>query len=261
MDFHPVEANLRESFRVLARGRATADVCELPGVTLASAGVSFQMFNAAFFSGPVSTQVHLEQGLATARDHFALRGLPWAFWICEDWIEPSLRRRLSKTCANHGLRMSSEMPGMLAADLTHPRRALPELEFHRVEGMSAMMDFRTVGSMCFRVPSHWFAEVFHDFLPQEHPEFACWVAYWNGLPVATAAALVSDGAIGIYNIATVPPFRGRGIAEATTRFAISEARRAAGNLPVILQSTAPGFRMYTRLGFREVSRILVFASM
>lgn len=260
MDFHPVEANLRESFRVLARGRAKADVCELPGVTLASAGVTFQMFNAAFFSGPVATQADLERRLATARDHFALRGLGWAFWVCEDWVEPSLRRRLSKICASYGIRLSSEMPGMVASELVKVRRTLPELEFRRVAGISAMMDFRTVGSMCFRVPSHWFAEVFHDFLPREHPEFVCWVGYWNGLPVATAAALVSGGAIGIYNIATAPGYRGRGVAEAITRFAIAEATRDAGELPVILQSTSLGFRMYSRMGFREVSRILVFAS-
>src|ERR1700733_13821453 len=47
MDFHPVEENLRQSFRVLAAGRPRCDVIELPGVSIASLGVAFQMFNAA----------------------------------------------------------------------------------------------------------------------------------------------------------------------------------------------------------------------
>ena len=54
-DFRPVEANLRESFRVLARGRERADVMELPGVSIASLGATFQMFNAAFLNAPVGS--------------------------------------------------------------------------------------------------------------------------------------------------------------------------------------------------------------
>ena len=71
MDFHPVEANLRQSFRILASGRAGADILELPGVSVASLGVYFQMFNAAFLNGPVFSQAELEICLETARDHFA----------------------------------------------------------------------------------------------------------------------------------------------------------------------------------------------
>jgi ribosomal protein S18 acetylase RimI-like enzyme len=129
-----------------------------------------------------------------------------------------------------------------------------------VDSISPLSDFRSVGSVCFRVPPDWFAEVFNEQIPVTCPEFVCWVAYHDGLPVATAASVASDGVVGLYNIATAPGFRGRGFAEAITRHAIAEALARTGPRPVILQSTVPGHRMYERMGFREVTRIVVFNS-
>jgi ribosomal protein S18 acetylase RimI-like enzyme len=134
------------------------------------------------------------------------------------------------------------------------------VELRRAAGASVLSDFRTVGEACFHVPPQWFAEVFNDEVGETCPEFKCWVAYLDGLPVATAATLVSDGVIGLYNIATVPAYRGRGIAEAMTRNVIEVTRAEAGPLPLILQATSLGLRMYSRLGFRETTRILVFNS-
>src|SRR5580658_2336942 len=109
MEFQPIEENLRQSFRVLASGRVGADVSELPGVSIASLGVAFQMFNAAFLSAPVETHQEMEARLQSALEHFKSRGLDWSFWICEDWLTRSVRRRLSRTCQNFGLRLSAEM--------------------------------------------------------------------------------------------------------------------------------------------------------
>lgn len=229
-------------------------------MTIASLGVAFQMFNAAFLNSPVMTATELEKRLAVALTRFQARGLSWAFWICEDWLDRPVQRRLTQICNTYGLRLSSELPGMMAHDLTKQRRALPPVEFRRAVGASALNDFRTVGGACFHVPPEWFAEVFNDDVGETCPEFKCWVGYVEGLPVTTAATLVSDGVIGLYNIATVPGYRGRGIAEAMTRHVVAVTRAEAGDLPLILQATSLGMRMYNRLGFRETTRILVFNS-
>src|SRR5580658_10268743 len=122
MEFRPVEENLRQSFRVLAAGRMLADVSELPGVSIASLGVAFQMFNAAFLNSPVESHQEMEARLQTARRHFESRGMAWSFWICEDWLPRAVRRRLSRTCQKFGLRLSAEMPGMIADRMAAPAR-------------------------------------------------------------------------------------------------------------------------------------------
>jgi GNAT superfamily N-acetyltransferase len=260
VNFHPIEANLRQSFRTLAAGRPNEDVVELPGVSIASLGVAFQMFNAAFLNETVSTQWDLATRVATVREHFERRGTGWSFWFCEDWLERPVRRRLAQVCGTHGLRIASELPGMLAEEVAKQKRRLPALEFRRAQGASTLSDFRTVGAACFHVPAEWFAEVFNDEIGRTSPDFACWVGYYRGLPVTTAAVLVSGGAIGLYNIATVPLYRGRGMAEAITRHVVDVARQERGPLPVVLQSTSLGRTMYDRMGFREATRIVVFNS-
>lgn len=263
-EFESLEGNLRQSFRVLAEGRPRAEITELDGVSIASLGASFQMFNAAFLSRYVEGRDEMEARILRAEAIFKARRMPWSFWICEEWLARPARRSLTGVCEGFGLRAAAEMPGMLADSIREPgrfaaaRRRPAGLDIRRVDGHEAMEDFRTIGSTCFHVPPAWFREVFDDTLPSR--EFICWVAYRNGTPVATAATVVSHGTIGLYNVATMPDARGRGYAEAITRHAIAGAARESGLERVTLQSTALGERLYRRLGFREISRVVVFNS-
>jgi ribosomal protein S18 acetylase RimI-like enzyme len=259
MSFHPVAENLRQSFRALAADRPRGDIIELPGVSVASLGVSFQMFNAAFLSGPVETQSQLEEILETSKNHFESRGLRWAFWMCEDWLARGIRRRLSRTCEAWRLRLSSEMPGMAADRIAPVARRLPPIEIRRVDAAETLDDFRAIGSTCFHVPFAWFSEVFNEDVAMRGA-FVCWVGYHDGLPIATAAAVVSNGVIGLYNIATAPEYRHRGCGEAVTRHAIEWGRRECNARQVVLQSTQLGERLYARMGFRPVTRVLVYNS-
>lgn len=259
-----MEANLRESFRVLAKGRFRADIADFEGVSVASLGAAFQMFNAAFLSSRVTAREDLERRLGCAHDLFSLRKLPWSFWICEDWLSRSVRRALPDACEAFGLRAVAEMPALVADAIRAPGRFLlrdrvpPILEIRPATDARIMADFRAIGSVCFHVPPAWFAEVFDDSVPSR--EFRCWVGYRGGNPVATAATVVTEGAIGLYNVATVPGEQGKGYGEAITRYAVAAAVRESGPRRVILQSTAQGERLYRRLGFREISRVVVFNS-
>ncbi len=253
-----MEFNLRESFRVLAEGRPRGDVLELPGVSIASVGAKFQMFNAAFLSEPVDTAAELDARLERAAAHFQSRALRWSFWICESWLTSPLRRSLSRRCEQASLRLAAEMPGMAADRLRPVKRALPTLECFPVDSARRLADFHGIGSVSFHVPIDWFTEVFDERLPQARPRFSCWVGYLDGLPVATAACVRAGGALGLYNIATAPLYRRKGFGEAITRHVVSACAGADG---LVLQSTAHGFRLYDSLGFRSVTRILVYNSM
>jgi len=259
MNFHPVEENLRQSFRILAAGRPGADVAELPGVSIASLGVTFQMFNAAYLSSPVETHEEMEIRLQIAREHFEARASAWSFWICEDWLSRAVRRRITRTCQSFGLHLVSEMPGLSAEAIEPARRNLPELDVRRVDSKETLQDFREIGSTCFHVPPAWFSEVFNEEFPAR-AAFACFVGYSRGLPIATAASVPSDGAIGIYNVATAPAHRERGYAEAITRYAIGTAIQEHGQGRLILQSTWQGLSLYERMGFRAVTRFSVYNS-
>lgn len=258
VDYTAVEGNLRESFRILARHSRTGEVREYDGVTVASAGVAFQMFNAAFFSSAVKDEADLRRRVAQCAVHFGARGLGWACWICTDWLPEALRPRLRQVFRDYEMRFAADMPGMISDRLPPPRRALPRLEIRRVGRGETRNDFCALGSTCFNVPLPWFSQVFGN--DDVWAEFASWVGYADGIPVATAAAVAGAGVIGLYNIGTLPGYQRRGYGEAIMRHAIAEACREHGVEGTILQSTMQGLRLYERLKYRTVTSVLVYAT-
>jgi ribosomal protein S18 acetylase RimI-like enzyme len=259
MDFHPVEENLREMFRSVSALRPSACVYESNGIWIACLGVAFQMFNTVFLCAHVETEAEFRQRIGAGARFMLARGLPWSFWLCEDWLAPALRRRAAKICEQSGLRLASEMPGMVTERMKSPTRPLPFFELTRVTSENHRRDFCGVGSSCFRVPRHWFEEVF-DHAMIGRPDFEAYIGYLRGEPIATAATVTSNGVIGVYNVAVFPEYQHQGYGEAVMRRAVHLASERTGLDRVILQSTRQALRLYERIGFSAVTRILVFTS-
>ena len=258
VDFTHVADNLRASFRVIAASRAPGEIRELQGVSIASAGVTFQMFNAAFLSGPVDSENELAQRIMLASMHFELRAQEWAYWVCEDWLAPKARRRSRQMFESHGLRHSVDLPGMVAERLAPPQRPLPPIEVRRVRTGVTREAFCGIGSTCFHVPFTWFCEVFAGEAVWDG--FAAWVGFVDGEPVSTTATVFASDAIGVYNVATLPGYQRRGYGEAVMRQAVAEAQREHGVERTLLQSTPAGYAMYQRMGFRTVTRVAVYST-
>jgi ribosomal protein S18 acetylase RimI-like enzyme len=91
-------------------------------------------------------------------------------------------------------------------------------------------------------------------------DFASYVGYHKGEPVSTAATVIGAGAIGVYNVGTLPGYQRRGFGEAIMRHALEEARREHGISRTILQSSPQGLRLYQRMGYRTVTKVAVYSS-
>lgn len=258
MNFVTVADNLRESFRVIAASRGPGEVRELQGVSIAAAGVTFQMFNASFLSAPVTSEAELARRITLASVHFNARGLEWACWVCEDWMDPRARRRARHVFDRQGLRHSVDLPGMIAERVLPPIKRLPRLDVRRVRGGPVATDFCGIGSTCFHVPIAWFREVFDS--PAVWEQFLAYVGYMDGEPVSTAAVVIGGGALGIYNVATLPEHQCRGYGEAVMRYALEDARNITGIEQSILQSTPAGLRLYQRMGYRAITTVGVYST-
>jgi GNAT superfamily N-acetyltransferase len=258
VNFVTVADNLRESFRVIAASRNAGELRELPGVSIASAGVTFQMFNSAFLSTPVASEAEMARRLTLSSVHFNARGLEWAYWVCEDWIAPPARKKARQLFEKQGLRHSVDLPGLVAHRLEQPARKLPYIDVRRVRGGATAADFCAIGSVCFHVPIAWFSEVFDS--QSVWDKFFSYVGYVNGEAVSTAAVVVGSGALGVYNVATLPGRQCRGYGEAIMRYALEDARRNTGIEQTILQSTPAGLRLYHRMGYRTVTKVWVYST-
>ena len=258
MTFETVADNLRESFRVIAASRAPGEIRELRGVSIAAAGVAFQMFNAAFLSEPVATENDLKQRILLPALHFNARGLEWAYWVCEDWMEPRARRRARRVFEQQGLRHSVELPGMVAEGILPPVKPLPQIETRRVCDENTRNAFCAIGSVCFHVPLAWFQEVFESDTVWDR--FAAYVGYNNGEAVSTAAVVAGGGALGVYNVATLPGHQRMGYGEYIMRYALADVARSSGIERTILQSTPAGYRLYERMGYRTITTVSVYST-
>jgi ribosomal protein S18 acetylase RimI-like enzyme len=256
--FESVADNLRESFRVVAASRGKGELRELRGVSIASAGVTFQMFNAAFLSSPVASEAELTQRILLPSLHFDSRQLDWAYWVCEDMLEPRTRRISRKIFERHGLRHSVDLPGMLAERVMPPVKPLPRLDIRKVHDMETRDDFCAIASVCFHVPLQWFLEVFDNLAVWQH--FAGYVGYHEGEPVCSTAIVMGGHAIGVYNVATLPQHRRQGYGESIMRYALERAYEEHGIQRSVLQSTPAGSRLYQRMGYQTVAKIAVYAS-
>jgi ribosomal protein S18 acetylase RimI-like enzyme len=258
VSFECVADNLRESFRVIAGSRAGGELRELRGVSIASAGVTFQMFNAAFLSAPVATETELAQKALLAAMHFQTRGQDWACWVCEDWLASRPRRRLRAVLENVGLRHSVDLPGMLAERVLPAVQRPARMEVRRVCSGATRDAFCAIGSVCFHVPLTWFHEVFDNESVFER--FASYVGYVDGEAVSTTALVLGGGAVGVYNVATLPQYQRKGYGETVMRHALAEAYREHGVERTVLQSTPAGYKLYERMGFRPVTRVGVYST-
>lgn len=78
-----------------------------------------------------------------------------------------------------------------------------------------------------------------------------YVAYWGSRPAGAGMLFCHEGMGGIYNMCTMPEFRGRGVATAILAAALRDAQ-VMGCTHVGLTPTTMGRPLYEQVGFREV---------
>jgi GNAT superfamily N-acetyltransferase len=258
--YEAVERNLRHAMRCFAKATPESEIRDMPGVLITNAAVESPVFNAAMLNAPVSEgPMDLDRRVAIAKVYFDARGLPWSFWICEDLAPPPIRRRLQALLAERNLHRSAVCPGMMAAALPPPRRQLPVLDVQPVGDVDTRLAFCHITSVCFRIPFETSVAIY-NVAETWRTDFKAFVAYWDGVPAATAATVTAAGVTGLYSVATLPEQRGRGIAEQLTRYVLEEANHDGADAPLVLQATRQGTPLYKKLGFREVTKISVYVA-
>ena len=174
------------------------------------------------------------------------------------WLAPEVEAGdWNRLLRESGMGFTDDPPAM-AADLSRLNEDLlvPDgLEINLVEDAQAMKIWSEVFTIGYGLPQEW-EPMNREMMLAIGMEWPCYyyTASVNGEPAATSAVFYAAGVAGIYSVATLPDWRGRGLGAAVSLAPLLDARRQGYKVGV-LQSSEMGYKVYQRLGFREVCRI------
>jgi ribosomal protein S18 acetylase RimI-like enzyme len=249
-----VAQNLLRALRFFGQARNTAEIRDMPGVSLIFCGLNYAAFNAALLAEPIDSDPRaLDRVIETAAKQFDSRNVRWTCWICDAMLGQSLRRNAGRIFSRHGLRPLTEAPGMYAERLVPPRRGLPSLDIESVNDDRTRGAFAHIMSVAFDIP-HSVCLAIYGAERAWMGELRGYVGFVNQRPVATAAAIVTGDVIGLYSVATVPECRRLGYAEALMRKVVEQA----GIERTVLQATQSGLSLYKRMGYQTVTNFNVY---
>lgn len=242
------DRNMIEAWHRTLAGSPTPGHVEDEHLVLLSSGVRVAAFNRAFVTGPPG-----DAGAAVVRvvDHYASLGLPFALYFRDE-----VAGRLAEACAGAGL-VEHWRPPLMVLDPIPPSVAgsPPDLRVSRVT--AATLDaFCAVLSSGFGMPRELAARVLGQSVLKVEG-LTGFIGTVHDEPVGTAAVYLSDGVAGVYNVATVPDSRGKGIGTAMTWAAV-RAGCESGARCSILQASEQGEPVYGRMGFATPARYRQF---
>ncbi len=253
--FKLVEDNLRVAMRFFGEATGTGEVRAADGVELVYSGLDYGVFNIALLAAPVSER-DLTTILVTAGRFYRERKSRWSFWICEDLLDAAARRRSREIFNESGMRAISHAPGMLTPALAAPLRPLPEIECRAVSDAESRAAFAGLTVSCFDIPVV-VARAVYEPEAAWHGAYRGYVGIVNGSPVSIVALVRAGGAMGVYSLGTIPAQRHKGYGEALLRAAVAIEQNVPDE-PLVLESTEAGYRLYGRLGFRDVTNFTVY---
>ena len=185
-------------------------------------------------------------------DVFRQANVP-ALWRVDESNEPA---DLPKRLEAHGWRYHDDLPFLAAPiEAIPPLTDVPErLLIERVHDRGTQTAWEHAMEHGFGMASDEAQAVFAMAEKAGFDPTGPWVRFVGTLddqPVASSGLMIRAGLAAIYNVATIPEARRRGIGMAMTNAALDHARGLGYHVAVLGTSPA-GRGIYERMGFREV---------
>jgi len=252
-------AQYRGAWRLFALGSKAGEVVERPDVYITACHVAWSMLNAAFLREPLETEQALAAAAASAARYYATDKHGWCFVICDDWLAPSVRESAPSILAWYGLKADMAATGMVADGLQPPDRPLPSFECRSVTDTWGRQAVADINATSYDVPRHLGLEAF-DVDTLYTRDCRGFVACRDDEPAASTVVLRVEQAAYVALVATLPQHRRQGAAEVAMRHALAKAEQAWGIRRTVLHATDAGLPVYTRLGYRPVTRFRLYTA-
>lgn len=234
-----------------------ARVIRIGDFQVADSGLADDTFN-------IVCRTRFEKGYAPedvrrVREYIAGTGRPFSWWVAD---EADLGEAVPVLTASGFSRAEREEAMVLSlSDVDLPVvSAAPTVQ--RIDSAEHLRAYASVLAARWSPPSgdvmRFFAMAEKQLLREDLGASTFFLALADGRPAAGAEMHLAAGVAGIYGVATLASYRGRGLATALMVTALRAAKER-GCAWAVLQATDEGSGIYRRLGFRSVGRCEEFA--
>lgn len=175
------------------------------------------------------------------------------------WLGPSARPATAGAVLERtGVARVATM-SLMTADLTGMPSGPADVDVAPVRSAAALTGWVRAHAAAYGHPPHveqaWLA-VMSALGTRPDAPLQHFLATVDGEPAAAASTFAAAGVVGLYNVATVPGFRGRGAGTAVSLAALAHGRQTAHRFAMLgAEPAAAGF--YHRLGFRAGATMAV----
>jgi ribosomal protein S18 acetylase RimI-like enzyme len=191
---------------------------------------------------------HIEAARAEAQE----LGTPFSIMVREGRT-PGVER----AAVELGFEPTVRIPGMAVTPSELREPEISDCEVIRVETADGLAEAMAVGAAGFGISADLVASIY-SLEVAELDGLEYYLARADSKDVATAAGFTIGEGVGIFSVATPAEHRGRGYGTAVTAQAVRDGFAAGAKLAA-LQSSSLGESVYTRLGFRELERYVLYA--
>ena len=147
------------------------------------------------------------------------------------------------------------MTGMAGDILPLEAPGHPALRFERIRDDATIQDFVHLNCVSYDVPVDKSRSLLKDRTLWREQAYG-FVAYEANKPVATATAIINEGCVFLFLVATAPEVRRKGYGEAVVRHALQTAHEATGISRTVLHATQAGYPLYLRLGYHPTVKFI-----
>jgi GNAT superfamily N-acetyltransferase len=259
---HKANTELDESLRqfisiwkLIGKPFPHVDGMDRPGLAISWPNTHFPFYNSLFLTEQLADAQVLQQRVQEAAAYMRARPYGGLFVVCLDNLSGAAKDNLAAILAQAKFVQAIPMNGMVGDILPMDAPGHAALRFVRISDDSTIQAFAELNCVAYGIPIETSLSLVKEHsLWHEHAYG--FVAYEGDEPVSTATAIINEGCLFLFLVATAPDARRKGYGEAVVRHALQTAYEATGIRRTVLHATQPGYPLYLRLGYHPTGRFM-----
>jgi GNAT superfamily N-acetyltransferase len=243
------------TWKLIGKGFPQTDQSDKPGLAISWPDTHFPFYNALFLSEAISNAQTLEENVQRAAEYMRTRQHGGLLLVCLDNLSGAAKEGLEATLARTKLIPSIPMTGMAGDILPIESPGHPALHFVRIEDNATIQTFAELNCKAYNLPLETALSVSKEHTLWKEHAYG-FLAYEGDRAVATATAIINEGCIFLFLVATLPEAQRKGYGKAVVRHALQTAYEATGIRRTVLHATHAGYPIYSRLGYHPTVRFV-----